>query len=289
MLLRLSTPPTRILHELCYNTNDGSGLTAPAVRGSPTNIVTVEVSRTLRRQSIRKAQLVSKGSKSQPLYVEGSFYAPTGQKFLGEPRILAWDIETSPVKGHAFGVREVDIFGIEENTRIISFAYRWLHHKQTHVVSLRSFKPYTKGFTNEKKLLKVLWRLLDAADILVHQNGNSYDYPLACGRFLQYRLPPPRHPGVMVDTFKLMSMFRPDSRGQDNFSRQYGTVAKLRHHGRETWLGCIRGDHKEWDVMEAYNKRDVEGLVANYELMLPWLLSKPNRRRAIIAKGYEMH
>lgn len=234
--------------------------------------------------ALRTGSTTKRSRANTSVHTEDFYIAPNGQKFIGKPTIMAWDIETSPIKGWAFGMREVDLLEVEENTRMLCFSYRILGQDKTHVISLRSFEPYTKGFANEKKMLRVLWHLIDSADILIHQNGDKFDLPITYGRFLYHGFSPPRHPAMTIDTMKVMSRFRPDSRGQDNFSKQYGTLPKLATHGKGTWLGCIRGDHKEWDVMEAYNKRDVDGLIANYELMARWMAIKENRRKPIYAK-----
>jgi hypothetical protein len=52
---------------------------------------------------------------------------------------------------------------------------------------------------------------------------------------------------------------------------------KVRHHGHELWVECMRGDDKAWKLMEKYNKKDVTLLEDVYNKLLPWIKDHPNR------------
>lgn len=201
---------------------------------------------------------------------------PTGQKFLGKPRIVFIDIETSPLLGRTWKTWDTDIIEVERNTQILSFAYSW--GGKVEVLSWRTQE-------NEKKLLKKLWRIVDAADLIVAQNGDKFDIRVMNGRFLFYDMKPPRQ-YITVDTLKILrKFFKLDSNKLDDVCLQFGLGGKLKHHGKNTWLGCLRGDTREWRNMERYNKHDVVLLIDIYHKLIPWLTWKENRRKPIVVKN----
>lgn len=220
------------------------------------------------------------------------FYA--GQKFIGgEPRVLYLDYETTPEAILCFGgIYEVNAIKMLKNTHVASVAWRWGHEEKTHVKSWRHFKGYKRPKDiwealrdmDDAPLMRFVRTLVDPADIIIAQNGDRFDVPIMHTRFLQHGIPPPR-PYMTIDTLKIFKKyFKFDSNKQGWVSEQFGTVPKLATHGEKTWTGFIMGDPKECKIMEEYNKVDVEGLYANFHLVLPWVLWKENRRRAIEVK-----
>lgn len=227
-----------------------------------------------------------KRSRASEPHVTEAFFAPTGQKFVGgEPRILYIDLETAPLLGYAFQMWEADILEVVRNTFILCYAYKWEHEREAHVVSLRQFKGYKKRPHDDGELCKALWKLVDEADIIISQNGISFDAKVMNARFLYHKLPPPRS-YIMVDTYRIFKkFFKMDSNSQDRVGQFLGTARKKKHHGSRTWIGCINGEVSEWKIMEEYNLGDIAGLVENYKRVLEWLLWQPNRRRAIPVKA----
>ena len=217
---------------------------------------------------------------------ESFFYAPNGQKFVGEPQVLHLDIEVKPMMGWAWRPWDSNLIDWDQNTSILSFAYHWEHEGVTKVLSLRNFSGHQKDATNDEKIVRRIWSHLDRADIVVGQNIAKYDLPMLYGRFYHWDLGPTR-PFLTIDTYKLFKQFRLDSNKLDSVSKQKGDVGKLKTHGKDTWLGCIRWDLKEWKLMEEYNKRDVDLELRRYKELLPWIPQRSNRRKPIICKRYE--
>ena len=150
-----------------------------------------------------------------------------------------------------------DLIEIDQNTSILCIAWHWEHEGKTRVRSLRCFKGHNKDANNDLKLCRFAWNLLDKADIVCGQNIDKFDLPLLNGRFYHHDLGPTR-PYTTIDTLKLFKKFKLDRRSLDAVSKQKGLQRKLKTHGIGTWLGCVRWDIKEWQLMEEYNKLDDE-------------------------------
>jgi DNA polymerase elongation subunit (family B) len=228
----------------------------------------------------------SKAPNAHGLPVAEAIFNPTGQTFIGEPVITLLDIEVAPLLGHAWGRYEQNIIEEERPWFMLSFSWKRLYEPRAKVMALPDFKGYRKDKTNDRELLKALWCILDESDIIVGQNIDRYDIRKINARFITHEIPPPL-PYITVDTLKLArKFFMFDSNKLDDLGKQLGVGRKLKTHGKDTWLGAIRGDMKEWGNMRRYNAMDVELNERVFLKMLPWLLSKPNRRKPITAKGY---
>ena len=62
------------------------------------------------------------------------------------PRVLVLDVEMFPTLAFVWRWWETGIIGAPvRDEMIVSFAYRWLHQKKTHVFALPDFKGYKKN------------------------------------------------------------------------------------------------------------------------------------------------
>ncbi|HRF71123.1 MAG TPA: ribonuclease H-like domain-containing protein [Candidatus Pelethenecus sp.] len=159
---------------------------------------------------------------------------------------------------------------------MITFAWKWLGEKQTHVLGLPDFPVYKKSRTDDSQLVKALWKLFDEADIIIAHNGNSFDIKKANSRFMKHHLLPPS-PYKTIDT-KLVAKryFKQDSNKLDDLGDYFGIGRKINTGGFELWLGCEAGDKKAWNKMKEYNKQDVILLERVYLAMLPYMSNHPN-------------
>lgn len=189
-----------------------------------------------------------------------------------QPKILLLDIENTPELGYSFGTREVDILEVKEHSYILCIAYQWYGiDKSVRVLALPDYKGYKNGADCEEKLVRDAWKLLDSADIVVAQNGDSFDIKKLNSRFAFYRINPPQ-PYRTIDTLKgLRSRFGLPSNKLDEACKYFGLGGKLPHTGKHLWFGCMSGDRKAWKLMKQYNKRDVDLLRELYELLRPWM------------------
>jgi RNase_H superfamily len=193
-----------------------------------------------------------------------------------KPKVLLYDIETSPNLAYVWGKWEQDVVAFKQEWYIITFSWKWLGEKQTHVLSLPDFKRYTKDKTDDKELVAALWKLFDEADIVIAHNGNSFDQKKSNARFIYHGFPPPA-PYKQIDT-KLVAKryFNFNSNSLNDLGQYLQLGEKLKTGGFDLWLGCIAGEMKSWKLMCDYNKQDVILLEKVYLKLRGWDTQHPS-------------
>lgn len=194
-----------------------------------------------------------------------------------KPKILFWDVETSPLLGWAWGAYETDILKIEQDVKIISVAWRWEHENKTHVLALPDFDGYRPNpfKINDGKLIQKIWELVGEADVIVAQNGDKFDMRIANARMFALGIKPPKTP-IQVDTLKIARRyFNLSVYKLDDILRYVGLPGKVSTGGKELWFKCMSGDMEAWKKMKQYNKNDVDILPALYDKMKGWNKSGP--------------
>lgn len=194
----------------------------------------------------------------------------------GKPRVLLYDLETSPYVGFTWGKWEQNVIQFVSERQIISFAWKWLGEKDVHVCSLPDFKGYKKDPKNNKELVRKLHSLFEEADINVGHNVVEFDDKVSNTDFLLHGLPPPP-PHKCVDTLKVLrSKFAFSSNKLDDACGRLNLGRKVKHAGFEMWLGCLNGDPKSWAMLREYNKGDVLLLEKLYLKLRPWMTNHPS-------------
>ena len=215
------------------------------------------------------------------------FYA--GQQYIGKPRVIFLDIETSPILGWTWGIWETNVLRVVQNTKILAFSVRVEGEATTHVYTLPDFKGYKPGIVDDFFICEKLWEYLDNADVIIAHNGKQFDLKKIHGRFFKHGMGTPRRYKV-IDTLKeARKHLGLDSNKMGDICEFLGIGMKLKTHGVNTWLGCIDGDMKEWRKMAAYNKHDVDLLVEVYKRLLVWILWNETRRKPIKVKTYRIY
>lgn len=183
------------------------------------------------------------------------------------PKVLIIDIETSPLLVHVFGLKDQNIAlnQIVKDWHIMCYSAKWLGQKQMFYGETRN--------GNDKLLLKELWKLLDEADILVTQNGASFDGPRIEARMMIHRMSPPS-PYKHADTYRSSK-----NKGFTSHKLEYMTAVlndkykKTLHSdfpGMVLWTECLKGNNKAWKAMRSYNEHDVLSTEELYNNLLPW-------------------
>ena len=193
------------------------------------------------------------------------------------PKILLIDLETSPNIAYTWGKYEQDALGdfIQERM-IICFAWKWLGKPGIQVKAIPDFYGYKPSPKKNKKLIESLHSLFSSADIIVAQNGDSFDVKMANAEFVQYGLAPPP-PYKTIDTLKIArAKFRFNSNKLDDIGHRLGLGRKVKTGGFDLWLGVMRGEKSAWDKMREYNKQDVILLEKIYMKFRPWTANHPN-------------
>lgn len=191
-------------------------------------------------------------------------------------KVLVFDIETSPNLGFIWGKFEQDVIDFVKEWYMMSFSYKWLGEKKTHVLALPDFKGYKKDPENDKELVKALWDLFNEADIIIAHNGDKFDIRKANAKFLEHGLGVPS-PYKTIDTLKVARRhFALNSNKLDDLGQLLGVGRKVKHSGFALWKGCMGGDSSSWRKMKGYNKQDVILLENVYLKLRPWMSTHPN-------------
>jgi hypothetical protein len=168
---------------------------------------------------------------------------------------------------------EANVIEVVEDWFLLSYAFCWEGEKKITVRALPDFRGYQKNPKCDRQLVFELHKLMSGADAIVVHNGISYDFKKAGARFLYHGLPPVP-PFKQIDTLRILRKhFRLDSNRLDSAAQFLGLGRKLAHEGKNTWLGCMRGDPKAWKIMRKYNAHDVKLLQALYNRVKPWAAS----------------
>jgi predicted RNA-binding Zn-ribbon protein involved in translation (DUF1610 family) len=185
-----------------------------------------------------------------------------------KPRILLFDIETSPHLSWNWGKYEQNALGFKTYGHLLCFAWKWLGEKETHVLGLPT--------NTERQLLLKLAQLFDEADVVVAHNGRSFDIKMVNGYLVHAKIKPPS-PFKIVDTKEVAKRhFRFVSNKLDDLGDYLGLGRKIQTGGMELWFDCMAGKQSAWKKMLSYNKQDVVLLEKVYLRLRPWMDIHPN-------------
>ena len=182
-------------------------------------------------------------------------------------KLLFLDIETSPNLVDTWGIwqQNVAISQIHVASYSLCWAASW--QDSSEIVYHR----------NNKSTLKVLWKMLDEADVVVHYNGKKFDMPHINREFVEAGLPPPS-PYRQIDLLQVVRrQFKFVSNKLDYVAPKLGCGKKIKHPGHSLWVRVLAGDEKAWCLMERYNRGDVKLLKRLYKRLMPWIPRHPNR------------
>lgn len=195
-----------------------------------------------------------------------------------DPRILIFDVETTPTLGYTWGKWQQNVLDFIEGSHLLCFAYRWLGEDDITIVSQRQFKRnYRRNRRDDVRVVQEMWNLFDEADIVIAHNGDRFDITKVQGRFAVHGMPKPS-PFFTVDTMKVAKrQWRLHSNSLNDLGKTLGLGVKLQHTGIDLWFRCMAGEDEAWDMMEAYNIQDVELLTELYLFMRNngWITNHP--------------
>ena len=200
------------------------------------------------------------------------------------PKVLLYDLETSPNLSLTWGTREQDVTRVLAHRRIISFAWKWLGDKKANVLALPDFPGYRPGLEhfmrnslNNRPLVVALHNLFCQADVTVGQNIIDFDDKRSNTDFIKHGLKPPP-PHKQFDTLQLArSKFGFNSNRLDDLGEFLGVGRKVKHPGFDMWMGCLEGKPQAWAMMKKYNLGDVDPLLEGVYLKLrPWSVRHPS-------------
>jgi DNA polymerase elongation subunit (family B) len=190
------------------------------------------------------------------------------------PRVLLFDIETSPILAYVWKLfdQNVALNQIHTDWHVLSWSAKWLDDPPSKIMyrDQRS----AKNIEDDSQILKALWKLLDAADIVVTQNGKAFDQKKLNARFIIHGFQPPstykhidtlaiakKHFGFTSNKLEYMT---------EKLNKKYKKLKHEKFAGFEMWRQCLAGNVAAWRAMEKYNKYDVLALEELYHKLVPW-------------------
>jgi hypothetical protein len=156
------------------------------------------------------ATIHPRGSKQRP----GRFQCADCKKYFvdrGSPKVLVFDIETLPIIGTFWdtGKQYIGHNNIMEDWVVLSWSAKSLFDSNTigDILTPGEIKrrlntvidPNPDPHYADERIVRRMWKLIDEADVVIHQNGKKFDMRKLNARFVYYGLPPYR-PVHQIDT-----------------------------------------------------------------------------------------
>ena len=194
-------------------------------------------------------------------------------------RIVTLDIETSPILAYVWGLFKqfVGLNQIKTDWSILSFCAKWLETKK--VIYYDTGGRGADMVRDDRDLMCELWLILDEADIVIAQNGVSFDMKKINARFIELGMPLPK-PYKVVDTMleaKRIAKFTSNRLAW--LSAVLTDTPKSEHKkfpGFELWTECLADNPDAWAEMKKYNIIDVQGTEKVYLQLRPYIIGHPN-------------
>jgi DNA polymerase III epsilon subunit-like protein len=189
-----------------------------------------------------------------------------------EPKILLFDLETAPLRVFTFGLfdQNIGLNQIDQDWFLLAFSAKWLGNPAIYYAD-QSKEPDLK---NDKRLLGMLWHLLNEADVVITQNGRSFDEKVANARFIIAGLPPIKKFKHIDTKILAKRRFRFTSNKLEYLAKALDVpVKKLAHKkfpGFELWAEVMKGNQEAWAEMKSYCMADTLSLEGVYERLAPW-------------------
>ena len=195
------------------------------------------------------------------------------------PEILVLDVETLPIEAYVWKIWDENI-GLEQiqtEWSIAAFGAKWLGQKG--VIYADTGGRGKRKVRDDKALCRQMWALLDDADIVITQNGTSFDIKKINARMAMHGLLP-YSPIRHVDTYRAAKKhFGFTSNRLAWMSAHFTDTPKSEHKrfpGFELWKECLKDNPAAWAEMKAYNIRDVVATENVYLKFRPWISGHPN-------------
>lgn len=213
-------------------------------------------------------------------------YASDVEKDL--PRVLLVDVETKPKKSWHWNVwgENLSYNMMIEDGAMLSWSAKWIGEKE---VFYKDQRGKEKKLMNDKQLLKPLIKLMNEADIIIWQNGDSFDYGVINDRIAEHGLPVPDEYKT-IDTKKIAKKhlklpWYSLSYMTERFNKKYKKQDHSEFPGFTLWDQVMFGNIKAWECMKKYNQFDV---LSMEELFVDTLakFAKGNARVAEAMRAY---
>lgn len=187
-----------------------------------------------------------------------------------QPKILFWDIETSPIETYAWRLGQTysTIDNLKKDWYMICACWKFAGQKTIHSATMT--KP-----GDDLELIKKLREVLASADLIVHHYGDAFDLKKFNARLILHKLPPlPDIP--TVDTKKAVAKVADMTSNKLEYLVKTTTgIGKIKTD-YDLWIRTHTGSKKALREMVIYNKRDVEAVEEWYNWLKPYIKNHPH-------------
>lgn len=195
-----------------------------------------------------------------------------------KPKILLIDIETSPIVSYVWGLfnqfPSVDM--VKDEWTILSFCAKWLGAKG---VIYHDTWEAKGGRNDDRNLVKIIWRLLDEADIVIAHNGKRFDVKKINSRCMQLGMKP-YSPIKVIDTLLEHRAVAAHTSNKLQWLADKFSPIKKRNHGKfpgfDLHKEYLNGNPEAREEMRLYNIDDVRSMEYVYLELRPWIAGHPN-------------
>lgn len=194
------------------------------------------------------------------------------------PRILTLDIETAPIESFHWALwdQNIGLNQIKCDWTILSFSAKWLDRKK--VIYMDTGGRGVAKVRDDSLLLEALWALLDQADIVVTQNGKSFDIKKINARLFENGFKP-YSPIRQVDTKLVAKKTFGFTSNKLEWMTRHQAAKKLKRKqfpDFTLWVECLKDNPKAWAEMKPYNIVDTLSTELLYLRMRPWIEGHPS-------------
>jgi len=196
------------------------------------------------------------------------------QNKSNHPRILLFDIETSPIQVLTWGLFDQNITQqqVVEDWHLMSWSAKWLFDDD---IVTEYLTPDEARRHDDKRLCKGIWEMLDDADIVIGHNIEKFDCKKLNTRFLMNGLFSPSHYNT-IDTLKVARDNFSFSRNSLNYiNEQLGLPMKTETNFK-LWKDAYFGDELALRELARYNANDTSILEDLFLRFRPYIRNMPN-------------
>lgn len=230
-------------------------------------------------RNIAKQVFGKKTAASSVWYILNEYFYNQPEKKEG-PRILIFDIETSPELGYVWGRFKQFLAPVQVKQRsfMLTWSAKWLGEEEVFDDAILNYRSTSTGFgeKDDYEIVVSMWKLLDAADVVVAHNGIRFDLPYLNSRFAYHNLGMPS-PFKVVDTCKIAKKyFRFPANSLKELGIYLGIEVPKLDTDFQLWIDCMEGKKEAWEYMVEYNVYDVKLLEEVYLRLRSYDKSAPN-------------
>lgn len=198
---------------------------------------------------------------------------------MTKPKILTLDIETAPLEAYIWRLfdENVGLDQLKTEWTVLSYCAKWLGSKE--IIYADAGGRGVGKVRDDYALLKGIRELLDEAEIVVAQNGNSFDLKKINARLAMHGFGP-YSPVRKIDTYRAAKTYFGFTSNKLQWLAKHLTNAPKSEHKRfpgfELWAEVLKDNPKAWAEMKRYNIRDVRATEKLYLKLRPWIANHPN-------------